>query len=93
MLGVNNRNLGSFHIDAGVSFRLMERIKSETGSRSGAPLFVSESGIRDPELVRELRRAGFSGFLMGETFMTTNDPGQSLTRFIQQLTGEVPPKG
>ena len=48
-------------------------------------VFISESGISDPETVRKLREAGFRGFLMGETFMKEPDPGAALDTFIQAL--------
>jgi indole-3-glycerol phosphate synthase len=81
MIGVNNRHLGTFHTDTENSFRLIERMKAEAGEGSEAPLFVSESGISDPEVIKELRKAGFRGFLIGETFMKTENPGETLDEF------------
>ena len=49
------------------------------------PVFVSESGISDPATVRQLREAGYRGFLMGENFMKQPDPGAALGAFIQAL--------
>jgi indole-3-glycerol phosphate synthase len=46
---------------------------------------VSESGISRPETIRELREAGFRGFLIGETFMKTPEPGAALRAFIGQI--------
>ncbi|KAA6307121.1 Indole-3-glycerol phosphate synthase, partial [termite gut metagenome] len=48
-------------------------------------LLVSESGISDPETVKRLRTAGYRGFLIGETFMKTENPGETLKDFITQL--------
>lgn len=79
MLGVNNRNLGTFHTDVENSFRLIEKIKGE------APLLVSESGLSDTGTIRRLRQAGFRGFLIGETFMKTEQPGEALARLIGGL--------
>ena len=50
------------------------------------PVLVSESGISDPQTVKELRAAGFRGFLIGETFMREPDPGLALHNFLQQLS-------
>jgi indole-3-glycerol phosphate synthase len=86
MLGVNNRNLGTFHTDVNNSFRLIEAMKTEAGKRADAPLFVSESGISDTKMILALRRAGFGGFLIGETFMKSDHPGEALTNFIAELT-------
>lgn len=78
VVGINNRNLGTFVTDVQVSFDLGEKIPSEF-------LKISESGISDPQTVRDLRQAGFRGFLMGENFMKTNNPGQALADFIKEL--------
>lgn len=80
VVGINNRNLGTFVTDVQVSFDLGEKIPSEF-------LKISESGISDPQTVIELRSVGFRGFLMGENFMKTNDPGKALSDFINQLNG------
>ena len=78
LCGINNRNLGSFVTDVDNSFRLAELLPKEA-------LKVSESGISNAETVKALRQAGFRGFLIGETFMKTADPGQALNNFIKQL--------
>ncbi len=79
LCGINNRNLGSFVTDVDNSFRLAERLPKDA-------VKVSESGISDPATVRALRQAGFRGFLIGETFMKTSDPGQALADFVGKLT-------
>lgn len=81
MAGVNNRNLGTFHTDIENSFRLAEKLPKEM-------LLVSESGISNPETVKQLRAAGFRGFLIGENFMKTPDPGAALKEFIEGLATE-----
>ena len=78
MYGINNRHLGSFVTDVENSFRLAERLPKDA-------VKVSESGISRPETIRELRQAGFRGFLIGETFMKTPDPGKTLKQFIEQI--------
>lgn len=78
LCGINNRNLGSFVTDVENSFRLAELLPKDA-------VKVSESGISSPQTIRELREAGFRGFLIGETFMKTPDPGQTLKQFIEQI--------
>jgi len=78
MCGINNRNLGSFVTDVENSYRLAELLPKDT-------VKVSESGISRPETIRELRQAGFRGFLIGETFMREADPGQALQQFISRI--------
>ena len=86
MLGVNNRNLGTFETNVDNSFRLIEFIQKEIGEDPVVPLFVSESGLSDVRTIRELRSAGFRGFLIGEMLMKTPDPGKALCDLIVQLT-------
>ena len=78
MLGVNNRNLGTFHTDITNSFRMIKFIQSEAGTGDDTPLLVSESGISDIKEINELRTAGFRGFLIGETFMKSPQKRNSL---------------
>ena len=81
LCGINNRNLGSFVTDVENSFRLAELLPKEDVT----PALVSESGISDPATVKALRAAGFNGFLIGENFMKTSDPGKALNGFISEL--------
>ena len=76
LCGINNRNLGSFVTDVENSFRLAELLPKDA-------VKVSESGISNPATIKELRAAGFRGFLIGETFMKAPDPGEELRRFLQ----------
>ncbi len=85
MLGVNNRNLGTFNTDVNNSFHLIEQMKKTLDDRHLSPLLVSESGISSVETVKELRESGFGGFLIGETFMKTANPGETLSHFIKSL--------
>ena len=78
LCGINNRNLGSFVTDVENSFRLAELLPKDA-------VKVSESGISNPDTVRALRAAGFRGFLIGENFMKTADPGAALHEFINKV--------
>lgn len=78
VVGINNRNLGTFHTDTEHSFLLAEQLPHET-------VRISESGISDAATARELRQKGFQGFLIGELFMRTENPGESLKHFLQQM--------
>ncbi len=81
MLGVNNRNLGSFHTDINNSFTLASEMKR----CSGDVVLVSESGIFDSGVIKELREVGFHGFLIGENFMRSDDPSAALQKFVGEL--------
>jgi indole-3-glycerol phosphate synthase len=73
-IGVNSRSLRTLDVDTAVFERLVAGIPDDT-------VAVAESGIRTPEDVIRLRRAGFDAFLIGERFMTDADPGASLGAF------------
>lgn len=78
MYGVNNRHLGTFATNVETSFRLASLLPR-------GECLVSESGLRSPEVVDQLRRAGYRGFLIGERFMSATRPGEALGGFIQSL--------
>lgn len=78
LVGINNRNLGSFVTDLQKSFRMIDLLPKEA-------VWISESGISDPGTVRELREAGYRGFLIGEYFMKSGQPGQCLEEFIDSI--------
>ncbi len=75
VVGINNRNLSTFKTDLQTSFDLVEKIPAEF-------VRISESGISDPLKMKELRSAGFQGFLVGENFMKTGKPGDALKEFL-----------
>lgn len=75
LIGVNNRNLGTFSTDVANSFRLAAALPQGT-------TLVSESGISDADTIKELRKSGFRGFLIGEAFMKTIEPSQALSLLV-----------
>ena len=77
-IGVNNRNLADFTVNIQTSFDLVNRIPNEF-------LKISESAISAPQTIKELKSAGFNGFLIGESFMKTGNPGQAMQDFVGQL--------
>ncbi|MDG5492692.1 indole-3-glycerol phosphate synthase TrpC [Psychroserpens sp. SPM9] len=78
MLGVNNRNLKTFEVSLETSKQLSKMIPNDF-------VKVSESGISNVEAIKTLQPYGYKGFLIGENFMKTNDPGDSATQFIKDL--------
>jgi indole-3-glycerol phosphate synthase len=78
MLGVNNRNLKTFEVSLETSKGLSERIPDDF-------VKVSESGISNIEAIKALQPYGYQGFLIGENFMKTDNPGASATAFIKNL--------
>ncbi len=78
LLGINNRNLKTFEVSLETSKELIKQIPDDF-------IKVSESGISSVEAIKELKPHGFQGFLIGENFMRTDDPGKSAAHFIKQL--------
>jgi indole-3-glycerol phosphate synthase len=71
LVGINNRNLRTFETRLSTTLDLLERIP-------GDRLVVTESGIHTPEDVALMRGYGVHTFLVGEAFMTAEDPGLRL---------------
>ena len=71
VIGVNNRDLHTFQVDLGTSIRMRDLVPPET-------VYVSESGIRNPEDVRLLRENGTDAILIGETLMRATDKRKAL---------------
>jgi len=77
-IGVNNRNLADFSVDIQTSFKLAEEIPSTF-------MKISESAISDPKIINQLKKAGFNGFLIGENFMKTSNPGEAMHAFAKEM--------
>lgn len=78
VIGVNNRNLKDFSVSIDTSLTLAEVIPGEF-------LKISESAISNPETIKLLKSVGFNGFLIGENFMRTANPGQAMADFVKEL--------
>lgn len=78
IVGVNNRNLHDFSVSLAASYELAKKLPASV-------VKISESGIDDPSAVVGLRRVGYRGFLIGEYFMRSDDPGQLCGEFIQRV--------
>lgn len=79
MIGVNNRNLKTFEVSIQISKELSKEIPNDF-------VKISESGISNPETVDELKKFGYKGFLIGENFMKTDNPGLSAREFLSKIT-------
>lgn len=77
-VGVNNRDLKTFQVNIQQSVELSMLIPETF-------LKVSESGIEKPETILALREHGYKGFLIGESFMKTDNPGQACKEFVDFL--------
>ncbi len=76
IIGVNNRDLKTFTVDIHNSIRLRKMAPPEI-------LFVSESGIRTPENIRELAENQVDAVLIGETMMRSGNIAGTLKNLIE----------
>lgn len=79
LIGVNNRDLRTFSVNIERSIEISKKITDK--------LKISESGISDTYKITYLHKNGFNGFLIGENFMRTEDPGKWCEHFIKKING------
>ena len=72
LIGINNRNLRTFHVSLQTTVDLLPRIPP-------GRVVITESGILARRDVAQMRRHGVNAFLVGEAFMRAPDPGAALT--------------
>jgi indole-3-glycerol phosphate synthase len=75
LIGVNTRDLRTFKVDPETAFRLADRLPNGV-------LKVAESGIRSGEVMARLRAAGYDAFLIGESLMRAERPGEALRELV-----------
>jgi len=78
IVGVNNRNLETFNVSINTSIDLIDKIPNDFEK-------ISESGISNAKSVVRLNQVGYKGFLIGEHFMKTDNPGHSCKLFIEEV--------
>lgn len=77
LIGINNRDLKTFHVDIEKSKQILKQLPKDL-------IKVAESGISDPKTVKELRKAGFQSFLIGENFMKNENPTEAFKEFVKE---------
>lgn len=82
IVGVNNRDLETFSVNIHTSLDLVDKIPKDFAK-------ISESGISNARSVVRLNQAGYKGFLIGEHFMKTEDPGLSCKLFIEEVQSQI----
>ena len=78
MIGINNRNLKNFVVDVDHAIKMAHSLPKTMTK-------IAESGLDSAHTVAMLRKEGFHGFLMGEYFMKTSNPGLACQNFIAEL--------
>jgi len=79
LIGINNRNLHTFHVDLDHTLRLRREIPADR-------VVVGESGIRTRDDALRLQQAGVHAMLVGESLMASPDIGAA----VDQLLGTKP---
>lgn len=82
LIGINNRDLKTFTVDIERSLRMAEKIPA-------GKVKIAESGISSVENITLFKQHGFSGFLIGETFMKEPDPTIAFADFVTQLKAKA----
>jgi indole-3-glycerol phosphate synthase len=75
LVGINNRNLRTFEVSLNNTLELLDLIPSDR-------LVVTESGILAPEDVDLMRSHEVHAFLVGESFMRAESPGEKLAELF-----------
>jgi indole-3-glycerol phosphate synthase len=75
LIGVNTRDLRTFKVDLETAFALAEKIPADV-------VRVAESGIHSAEDIARLRAAGYDAFLVGESLMRAERPGEALRGLV-----------
>jgi indole-3-glycerol phosphate synthase len=75
LIGINNRNLRTFDTSLETTLGLLSRIPD-------GHIVITESGIHTTDDVKLMRDNNVNGFLVGETFMRADDPGQQLAQLF-----------
>jgi indole-3-glycerol phosphate synthase len=79
ILGINNRNLDTLEVDTSVTTEILKK------QSKGKSVVISESGISDSQTIRELRKVGADGFLVGTSLVRSSDIGHKLRELTQAL--------
>jgi indole-3-glycerol phosphate synthase len=77
LIGINSRNLRTFEVNIETAFNLAEKIPSSC-------VRVAESGIQSGADLASLRSAGYEAFLIGETLMKAEHPGEALAQLMEE---------
>ena len=75
LIGINNRNLQTMKTSLDTSFRL-------AGAQQSGRTYISESGLSSLQQLKELQRVGYKGFLVGTSFMKSENPGRQLAKVL-----------
>lgn len=76
LIGINSRNLRTFEVSLETAFLLADKIPASC-------VRVAESGIQFGSDIARLRSAGYEAFLIGESLMKAEHPGEALAKLME----------
>jgi indole-3-glycerol phosphate synthase len=82
LVGVNSRDLKTFKVDLNTALRVADMLPHGVTA-------VAESGIENGRDIARLRAAGYDGFLIGETLMRAESPGEALQALLAEVKGRA----
>ncbi|HTR23658.1 MAG TPA: indole-3-glycerol phosphate synthase TrpC [Terriglobales bacterium] len=82
IIGINNRDLRSFKVSLETAEALAAKIPDGC-------LAVAESGIHSGADLQRLKGAGYEAFLIGESLMKADRPGEALSKLVQEAQQDV----
>lgn len=77
-VGINNRSLKTFDVNIERSLKMAEKLPP-------SKLKIAESGISEPSQINTFKQNGYSGFLIGESFMKYENPGEAFRNFTAKI--------
>lgn len=77
LIGINSRDLRTFRVALDTAFQLAGKIPAGC-------LRVAESGIHSGADMARLKAAGYDAFLIGESLMKAERPGEALEKLIEE---------
>ncbi len=77
LIGINSRDLRTFEVNLETALRLAEKMPAGC-------VRVAESGIQSGADIARLRSAGYEAFLIGETLMKAERPGEALAGLLEE---------
>jgi indole-3-glycerol phosphate synthase len=80
LIGINNRNLQTFHTDIATSMQLVSLLSPDQ-------IPVAASGIQSRQDIDYLLNAGIFNFLIGESLVRSKDPAAALETLMRPKSG------
>ena len=82
LIGINNRDLSTLNVNIQTTSQIMQNTSSDALKTK---IIVSESGITEPQHIRELHRKGAQAFLVGSAIMKAQHPEETLQKLVMAI--------